>query len=138
MPDGKQIAVSIPAEAEEGQIIRLKGKGNTSPGRRPGDALITLKMRRHPDFERFGTDLRTNVPVPLLTAVEGGKVQVETFDGRLSLKIPARTNSGKVFRLKGKGLPKKSDGFGDLLVATVVDLSDADFHILGDLLAKKA
>ena len=126
MPDGKQISVSIPPEAEDGQVIRLKGKGNTAPGRKQGDALVTLKMRRDQRYERSGVDLRSDVPLPLKTAVLGGKIPVETMDGKLSLSVPPQTNSGKVFRLKGKGLPTKSGGHGDLLVSTVIQLSEDD------------
>lgn len=122
MPDGKQVSVSIPAEAEDGQTIRLKGKGQKAPGRQPGDALVTLVMRKHQTFERQGTDLRAEIHVPLEIAVLGGKAPVETMDGKLSLTIPAGTSSGKVFRLKGKGLPKKSGGFGDLLVSASIQL----------------
>ena len=69
-------------------------------------------------------DLRSDVDVSLEIAVLGGKTAVETVDGKLSLNIPAGTNSGKVFRLKGKGLPKKGGGFGDLLVSTQISLPE--------------
>ena len=124
MPDGKQISVSIPPEAEHGQTIRLKGKGKTAPGHNPGDAKVTLVMKSHAKYRREGVDLRSDVPVPLETAVMGGKVAVETIDGRISLNIPSGTSSGKVFRLKGKGLPKKAGGFGDLLVSVSIELPE--------------
>lgn len=124
MPDGKQISVSVPPEAEHNQVVRLKGQGKNTPGRRPGDALVTLVMKSHPDFERSGSDLRYTCAVPLETAVLGGKVTVATIDGKLSLNIPEGTSSGKVFRLKGKGLPKKAGGYGDLLVLTSLQLPD--------------
>ncbi len=130
MPDGKQISVSIPPEAENGQVIRLKGKGKSAPGRQPGAALVTLVMKSHPKFRRDGVDLRSEVAVPLETAVLGGKVAVETIDGKISLNIPAGTSSGKIFRLKGKGLPKKSGGFGDLLVSSAIQLPDEDLKHL--------
>lgn len=130
MPDGKQISVSIPPEAEDGKVIRLKGKGKSSPGRQPGAALITLVMKSHAKFRRDGVDLRTDVPIPLKTAVLGGKVGVETVDGKLSLNVPSGTNSGKIFRLKGKGLPKKSGGFGDLLVSASLQLPDDELQQL--------
>lgn len=130
MPDGKQISVSIPPEAENGQIIRLKGKGKSAPGRQPGAALVTLVMKSHVKFRRDGVDLRTDVPIPLKTAVLGGKIGVETVDGKLSLNIPSGTSSGKIFRLKGKGLPKKSGGFGDLLVSASLQLPENDLQQL--------
>lgn len=130
MPDGKQISVSIPPEADDGQVIRLKGKGKSSPGRQPGAALVTLVMKSHAKFIRDGVDLRTDVPIPLKTAVLGGKIAVETVDGKLSLNIPSGTSSGKIFRLKGKGLPKKSGGFGDLLVSASLQLPEDDLQQL--------
>ena len=130
MPDGKQISVSIPPEAENSQVIRIKGKGKSAPGRQPGAALITLVMKSHSKFRRDGVDLRTDVPIPLKTAVLGGKVSVETVDGKLSLSIPSGTSSGKIFRLKGKGLPKKSGGFGDLLVSASLQLPEDELQQL--------
>ncbi len=124
MPDGKHLSISIPPEAADGQIIRLKGKGKSMPGRKNGDALVTLKIRANAKFLRQGTDLRHDVPLDLEVAVVGGKITVETLDGKLSLKIPAGTHSGKPFRLKGKGLPKKSGGFGDLLVNPQIQLPE--------------
>ena len=137
MPNGKQVSVSIPAEAEDGQTIRLKGQGKTTPGRQPGDALITLSMKRNNKFQRQGVDLRTDTPVPLKTAVLGGKVAVETLDGRLSLKIPSGTSSGKIFRLKGKGLPKKKGGYGDLLVSVSIQLPEDNLDLLIDFFKAK-
>ena len=130
MPDGKQMSVSIPPEAENGQVIRLKGQGKQSPGRQPGAALVTLVMKSHAKFRRDGVDLRSDVAVPLETAVLGGKIAVETIDGKLSLNIPSGTNSGKIFRLKSKGLPKKSGGFGDLLVSASIQLPDENLQQL--------
>jgi DnaJ-class molecular chaperone len=124
LPDGKQISVSIPPEAEHNQVVRLKGQGKQVSGRRAGDALVKLRMKSHEKFERTGSDLRYVCEVPLKTAVLGGKVTIPTFDGKLSLSIPEGTSSGKVFRLKGKGLPKKADGYGDLLVQTALILPE--------------
>ena len=130
LPDGKQISVSIPPESENGQTIRLKGQGNKHPGMKPGDALITLIFVSDPNFTVHGADLRFQLPLPLKTAVMGGKEPVLTVDGKLSLTIPAGTNSGKVFRLKGKGLPKKGGGSGDLLVETIIQLPEDEIEDL--------
>ena len=124
MPDGKQVSVSIPPEADDRQVIRLKGKGKSAPGRQAGDALITLIFKQDPVYQKHGSDLRTDFAVPLETAVLGGKVTVSTPDGKLALSVPSGTSSGKVFRLKGKGLPKKSGGFGDLLLLAALKLPD--------------
>ncbi len=130
MPSGKRIAVSIPPEPDNGQVIRLKGQGKKATGRNPGDALITLIIRNDPVFARQGADLRLDLPVPLKIAVLGGKVPVSTPDGKISLNIPAGTSSGKVFRLSGKGLPKKGGGQGDLLVSASIQLPDSDLESL--------
>ncbi len=130
LPDGKTVSVSIPPEAEDRQVIRLKGKGKSMPGRGSGDAMVKLVMKRHPDFERSGCDLRTTLPISLETAILGGKAAVSTIDGKLSLSIPAGTSSGKTFRLKNKGLPKKAGGFGDLLVSASIQLPEEDLDRL--------
>lgn len=130
LPDGRQISVSIPPEATNGQVIRLKGQGIKAPGRQPGAALITLVIKDDPVFTREGANLRTTVDVPLKTAVLGGKIAVQTVDGKLSLNIPSGTGSGKVFRLKGKGLPNKQGKHGDLLVSTAIQLPAEDLQQL--------
>ena len=124
MPDGKQLSFSVPPEAKDGQVVRLAGQGQKQPGLKPGDALVTLSIKPHPRFEVAGADLRINAELPLAIAVNGGKLTVETLDGRIALNIPAWTNSGKVFRLKGKGLPKKGGGHGDLMITTAIMLPD--------------
>lgn len=121
-PDGKKVTVSIPPETKDGQVIRLKGQGETHPGALPGDALITLVIRQGGKYKIRGVDLRMEADLPLETAVKGGKIGVETMDGKISLGVPAWTTSGKIFRLKGKGLPKKGGGMGDLLVRVMVQL----------------
>ena len=130
LPDGKSISVSIPPEADHKQVVRLKGQGKKAPGRQAGDALVTLFMKSHRQFTRDGVDLRCDVPLPLETAVMGGKVAVETLDGKLALSVPAKTNSGKVLRLKGKGLPKKGGGYGDLLAVMAIQLPDKNLEHL--------
>ena len=88
-----------------------------SPGGTPGDALVTIEYVAHPRFEVAGRDLTLDLPVPLATAVLGGKVPVETLDGRISLTLPPWSNSGRTLRLKGKGLTKTGGGRGDILAS---------------------
>ncbi len=107
-----------------GQQIRLKGQGWAGPSGRAGDAIITVTVAPHPVFKPDGADLRLDLPVTLYEAVLGGKVRVPTLDGAVELAIPAGTNSGRTFRLKGKGLAAKS-GKGDLLATVRVVLPDA-------------
>jgi DnaJ-class molecular chaperone len=116
LPTGKDVEVKIPAGLNDGQQIRLKGQGLPGAGgAAAGDALITVHIAPHPLFKPDGADLRLELPLTLYEAVLGGKVRVPTLDGAVELAIPANTNAGRTFRLKGKGLPKKG-GHGDLFV----------------------
>ncbi len=133
LPNGKQISVSIPPEVDEKQTVRLKGQGKSQPGMNPGDALVSFILMPDKRFQRTGTDLRADVPLPLETAVVGGKVTAETFEGKISLTIPAGTDSGKMFRIKGKGLPKKGGGHGDLLLTTSIQLPKGKLAELEEL-----
>ncbi|MFD0915955.1 DnaJ C-terminal domain-containing protein [Pseudahrensia aquimaris] len=121
-PD-KTVQMTIPPEAEDGQVIRLKGQGEEGPGG-SGDALITLKISRHPDFVREGANIRVHVPVDLETAVLGGKMRVPTLTGAVALTVPAWSNSGAVFRVRGKGLPKRDGENGDILAVLAVDIGE--------------
>jgi DnaJ-class molecular chaperone len=124
LPTGKDVEVKIPAGIASGQQIRLKGQGWPSAAGRAGDALITINVAPHPLFKPDGADLRLELPITLYEAVLGGKVRVPTLDGAVELAIPAGTNSGRTFRLKGKGLKAKS-GAGDLLATVRVVLPDS-------------
>ncbi len=132
-PD-RTVNVSIPAEPEEGQVVRLKGLGQDGPAGK-GDALISLKIARHPDFQREGANLRVHVPVELKTAAVGGKIRVPTLTGVVALTIPEWSSSGAVFRLRGKGLPKKDGGKGDILAVLSIQLPEEKDETLIDLLA---
>jgi DnaJ-class molecular chaperone len=114
-PDGRKIAVKLPTYVEDGQTIRLKGQGEPSPfGGAAGDALVKIRLRKHPRYRIEGRDLHVDVPLPLADAVLGAKVAVETPTGRLAVNVPAWSSSDKVLRLKGRGLPLKAGGQGDL------------------------
>jgi DnaJ-class molecular chaperone len=124
LPTGKDVEVRIPAGMTDGQQIRLKGQGLAGvPGGTAGDALITVRVAPHPHFNVEGANLRVEVPITLYEAVLGGKVRVPTLDGAVELAIPAGTNAGRTFRLKGKGMKKKSVT-GDLLATVRVMLPD--------------
>jgi DnaJ-class molecular chaperone len=123
LPTGKDVEVKIPAGIASGQQIRLKGQGWPSAAGKAGDALITINVAPHPVFKPDGTDLRLELPITLYEAVLGGKVRVPTLDGAVELAIPAGTNSGRTFRLKGKGLKAKG-GAGDLLATVRVVLPE--------------
>ncbi|MBZ9733223.1 J domain-containing protein [Mesorhizobium sp. CA18] len=112
-PDGRKVAVKLPAYVEDGQTIRLKGQGEQGPGQ-PGDALVKIHIRRHSRYRIEGRDLHVDLPVDLADAVLGAKVAVETPTGKLAVNVPAWSSSDKVLRLKGRGLPEKAGGHGDL------------------------
>jgi len=126
LPTGKELNVKIPAGVVAGQQIRLKGQGETAPGHRPGDLLITVGIAPHPFFKVDGSDLRVDLPITLYEAVLGGKVRVPTLGSAVELSIPKNTSSGRIFRLKGKGLPKAAGATGDLFVTTRIMLPDGN------------
>ena len=120
---GKELDVKIPAALSDGQTIRLKGQGMPGPDGANGDLLIKVSVAPHPLFKVDGNDLRLDLPITLYEAELGGKVRVPTLDGAVELTIPPRTNGGRTFRLRGKGLPAKS-GAGDLLVTAQLVLPE--------------
>jgi molecular chaperone DnaJ len=127
---GKSIKVKIPAGVSDGQKIRLKGKGEPSPdGGESGDLVLTVTVRKHPVFERDGLNLRVDVPVTFVEATLGATVEVPTLGGEpVRLRVAAGTPSGRVLRVKGRGVATPK-GTGDLLasvhVAVPSHLSDA-------------
>jgi DnaJ-class molecular chaperone len=123
--DGRMLDVAIPKGAGDGQTIRLKGQGAPGRGGPAGDALIELKIARHPVFTRDGADLTMDQPVALYDAVLGGKIPVRTPEGTVMMTIPKGSSSGKVLRLKGRGAFQ--DGRrGDLLAKLMIMLPEGD------------
>jgi molecular chaperone DnaJ len=112
----RTLAVKVPAGVDTGDRIRLSREGE--PGRNggpPGDLYVDIAIEPHPIFAREGQNLSCEVPISFATAVLGGTIDVPTLDGHVSLKVPAETQSGKVFRLRGKGVRSvRAAGFGDL------------------------
>jgi DnaJ-class molecular chaperone len=136
LPTGKELDVKIPAGVVAGQQIRLKGQGETAPGHRPGDLLITVSIAPHAVFKVDGSDLRVDLPITLYEAVLGGKVRVPTLGSAVELSIPKNTSSGRTFRLKGKGLPKATGMTGDLFITTRIMLPDGNDAELEALMQK--
>jgi molecular chaperone DnaJ len=112
------VRVRVPAGAAKGNYIPLRGQGNAGPrGGSSGDIIVYIEEKEHPLFSRHGDDLLVAVPINFSVAAMGGKVQVPLLNGTAELTIPAGTQSGKIFRLRGKGLPHvDSSGSGDQLV----------------------
>ncbi len=127
-PDGRKIAVKLPAYVEDGQIIRLKGQGEPGIGQ-PGDALVKVRFRNHPRYRVEGRDLHVDLPVPLKEAVLGAKLAVETPTGRVAVNVPAWSSSDKVLRLRGRGLPEKTGGHGYLYAHVRVMLPQGDTEL---------
>ncbi len=128
--EGSQFTAKIPAGAKTGTKIRLSGKGNIGPYGK-GDLYVIVNVLPHALFERAGNNLRVDVVIDDVTAVLGGKVQVPTLDNNVQLTIPASTQGGQLFRLKGKGMPYLRDQtkLGDLLARVKIrvpeNLTDA-------------
>jgi len=134
---GRDVDVVIPKGVSDGQVIRLRGLGQGAPGIDPGDALLTIAFAPHERFTTEGSDLRLRLPVEIEEAVLGGPVRVPTLTGSVEMKIPALTNSGRTFRLRGKGLPTKT-GHGDLLVTTEIRLPEVVDEDLMDYARRRA
>ena len=121
MQNGRETKVKIPAGVADGQKIRLKGKGAPSPdGGEPGDLVLTVAVRKHAIFERDGLNLRVEVPVTFAEAALGATIEVPTLDGApVKLRVAAGTPSGRVLRVKGRGVTT-AKGTGDLLASVMV------------------
>jgi len=128
LPRPKRLEVKIPRGVRDGSRVRIPGEGRppTSRGGPRGDLYVVVRVRPHATFERRGDDLATEVGVPLEDAVLGGEVEVPTLGGkRVALKVPPLTQNGKLFRLKGLGMPRlEGKRRGDLLVRARVVLPE--------------
>jgi molecular chaperone DnaJ len=137
--ESKRLKVKIPAGVDAGDRIRLTGEGEAGTHGGPnGDLYVQVSIKKHPIFERNESDLSCNVPISYVTAALGGELEVPTLEGKVNLKIPSETQSGKVFRLRGKGMKSvRGYGTGDLLcrvfVETPVNLTKDQKALLRDL-----
>lgn len=141
----RTLSVKVPAGVDDGDRIRLSGEGEAGRNGGPnGDLYVDLRVAKHKIFERDGANLSCEVPVSIATATLGGEVELPTLDGHVSLKVPAGTQSGKVFRLRGKGVttvrdPRRGDLFALVSVETPVNLTPEQQALLEkfDALLKK-
>ncbi len=122
LPSGESVDVAIPAGTRDGDRLRLRGKGERRGGK-AADAFLVVKVEPHKAFRMEGNDLHLDLPVALDEAVLGGPVRVPLLSGAVDLTLPAMTQAGKTFRLRGKGWPLK-DGAGDLYVTVRVVLPE--------------
>ena len=135
----KNLAVKVPAGVDNGDRIRMAGEGEAGRnGGPPGDLYVELRVREHAIFERDGSHLSCEVPVSFATATLGGTVEVPTLGGNVDLKVPAETQSGRVFRLREKGVkPVRGGPTGDLfcrvVLETPVNLTDEQKTLLRKL-----
>jgi molecular chaperone DnaJ len=135
----KTLAVKIPAGVDEGDRIRLSGEGEAGVnGGPPGDLYVVIHLKEHGVFQRDGDDLHCEMPISFTLAALGGEIEIPTLDGSAKVKIPAETQTGQVFRLRGKGIKGVRSSYpGDLLCEVVVEtpvrLSDAQKDLLRQL-----
>lgn len=144
--EDKTLSVDVPAGVDSGDRIRLAGEGEMGDmGAPPGDLYVMIRVREHEFFEREGADLYCQVPISIVTAALGGELEVPSLAGRIKLKIPAGTQTHKLFRIRGKGVkPVRGHSEGDLIcrviVETPVKLSQEQkdlFDKLGESMSKQ-
>ena len=134
----KTLSVKVPAGVDNGDRIRLSGEGEVGEkGAPPGDLYVQILVKEHPIFTREENDLYCEVPISFVTATLGGELEVPTLSGRVKLKVPAETQSGKLFRLRGQGVKSVRGGpLGDLLcrvaIETPVNLNSKQKELLRD------
>jgi len=132
----KTLAVKVPAGVDDGDRIRLSGEGEAGRnGGPPGDLYVEIRVNAHKLFTRDGADLACEIPVSMATATLGGDVELPTLNGNVSLKVPVGTQSGKIFRLRGKGVvtvrdPRVGDLFAKVSVETPVNLTAEQKELL--------
>jgi molecular chaperone DnaJ len=132
----KTLSVKVPPGVDTGDRIRLAGEGEAGEaGGPPGDLYVQVQVKQHPIFQREENHLYCEVPISIVTAALGGELEVPTLNGRVNLKIPAETQTGKMFRMRGKGVkPVRGGPVGDLIckvnVETPVRLSRRQKEIL--------
>ncbi|MGK4007442.1 J domain-containing protein [Sorangium sp. So ce1036] len=121
------VTVRVPPGAAEGSRLRIRGQGAPGiGGGEPGDLLLNIHVTPHPFFKREGGDLHLDVPITLGEAYRGDKIRIPTPDGEVTLKVPARTQTGQVIRLRGKGIARKGKEPGDLYVKFLVHVPTVD------------
>ena len=134
LPEGGNLEVQIPKGMQDGQTLRLRGRGGAGYGGGPaGDALVTVQVAPHPIFRRDGDDIHVTLPITIDEAILGGKVTAPTIDGPVSVTIPRGASSGRILRLRGRGVVRATSKAGDALIELrivappEIDLALSDF-----------
>ena len=117
LPEGGNLDVQIPKGMQDSQTLRLRGRGAAGYGGGPaGDAMVTVQIALHPVFRREGDDVHVTLPITIDEAILGGKVTAPTIDGPVSVTIPKGASSGRVLRLRGRGVMRANSNSGDALI----------------------
>lgn len=125
LPDGTTLEINIPPGTRDGQVLRLRGKGHPSPGDGPpGDALIEISVLPHPFFSRKGDDIYLDLPISIKEAVLGARIKVPTPAGPVTAAVPKWSNSGRILRLRGRGVPRADGSKGDQYVKLMLMLPE--------------
>jgi DnaJ-class molecular chaperone len=137
LADGGVLDVPVPPGTRDGQVLRLRGKGRPGiGGGPPGDALVEVQVHPDPVFIRKGDDIHIELPISLRDAVLGAKLKVPTPAGSVTMAVPRWSNTGRVLRLKGKGVPRAQGGRGDEYVTLKVRLPEKPDPALEKLVAR--
>ena len=138
--NNEKIRLTIPAGVENGQVIKINGKGGQGSNGGPnGDLFIQFNINDHPQFKREGNNLYQNVDLDLYTSILGGEITVDSFNGMIKLQIKPGTKNGSKGRLKGKGFPvyKKDGAFGDMIITYLIsiptDLNEREIELFKEL-----
>jgi DnaJ-class molecular chaperone len=136
-PDGRTLDVNVPPGTETGTVLRLRSQGQPGVGGGPaGDALIEITVEPHPMFRRDGNNVLVDLPITLTEAVLGGKINVPTIDGQVTMTVPAGSNTGTRLRLKGRGIAPKGGTAGDQYITLKIMLPKEPDAALGDFIRK--
>jgi curved DNA-binding protein len=142
--DGERVNMKLKPGMRDGQILRMKGKGGRGAGgAESGDLLITIRIIPDPKFERRGDDLYFDQHLDAITATVGGKISIQGFDKTVSMNIPAGTDSDKVFRLKGMGVPKfddataRGDAYVKVKIVVPKNLTEEQLNLLKKFIASR-
>ncbi|MES2470646.1 MAG: molecular chaperone DnaJ [Patescibacteria group bacterium] len=118
----ESLTVKIPAGVENGETLRVSGRGEALAGGPSGDLYIVIHVERHATIHKKGNDLITNLKVPMTTALLGGEISLDTLEEKLTIKVPQGVTHGEILRVKGKGVPNEKGRRGDLMITVAINI----------------